>query len=119
MKKCRKCGKEYDDTWKVCSACSIPLIGDASVKDVSPEKRGRLPGWAWIFMAGCLVIPILTKGGALPMVIGVGAAAWCQGIATDKNRSKKSKVVKCVIITISAWLSILLLAIISSTIKQP
>lgn len=39
MKKCPKCGKTYDDTWKVCLHCSVDLSENLSVVETNPELR--------------------------------------------------------------------------------
>ncbi|MCX5668023.1 MAG: hypothetical protein NTY34_06930 [Candidatus Omnitrophica bacterium] len=39
MKKCPKCGKTYDDTWKVCLSCSVALSDNLSIVETNPEIR--------------------------------------------------------------------------------
>ena len=33
------------------------------------QEKPRIPGWAWIFVVGCVLIPIVTVGGAIPGAI--------------------------------------------------
>jgi len=44
MKKCPKCGKVYDDSWKMCLNCSVVLSEDISIVETNPElevKRAK------------------------------------------------------------------------------
>ena len=44
MRKCPKCGKTYDDTWKICLDCSVSLTEDMSIKESNPELRSKKRG---------------------------------------------------------------------------
>ena len=37
MRKCPKCGKTYDDSWKVCLQCNVALVDDLSMTNTNPE----------------------------------------------------------------------------------
>lgn len=39
MRKCPKCGKVYDNTWKVCLSCSVALVDDLTIPETNPEIR--------------------------------------------------------------------------------
>lgn len=39
MRKCPKCGKIYDDSWKVCLNCSLVLADDVRIQESNPELR--------------------------------------------------------------------------------
>lgn len=41
MKKCPKCGKTYDDTWKICLHCGVNLSNDLSIKEDNPELQNK------------------------------------------------------------------------------
>lgn len=41
MKKCPKCGKTYDDTWKICLHCSVALSDNLLVAETNPELRTK------------------------------------------------------------------------------
>jgi len=43
----------------------------------------------------CLFIPVFTVGGAIPLLVGVGGAAWCRRIALDTERSRRRRVINC------------------------
>ena len=40
MKKCNKCGKEYDDSWEMCLACNSPLSGEKGepISDIREDE---------------------------------------------------------------------------------
>ena len=71
-----------------------------TLKGVSP---GPVPGWAWGFIAACVLIPIVTLGGALPGAIGAGGAAGCAAIARDPSRETGTRVAICAGITVLSW----------------
>ena len=39
MKKCPKCGKTYDDSWKICLTCRAPLTKNLSTKPSGKPKN--------------------------------------------------------------------------------
>ncbi|HEX6607581.1 MAG TPA: hypothetical protein VF276_11770 [Chloroflexia bacterium] len=82
---------------------------DLSIDGVSVES-GRpmvsllpLPGWAWIFIGACALIPIITLGGAVPAGIGAGGAFGCASVARDPNRAASHRVGICTGIAAGCW----------------
>ena len=68
-----------------------------------------LPGWAWIFIVGCGIIPILTLGGAIPGGVGVGGAYFCATLAKDANKDTGTRILMCAGITGLCWVIIFVL----------
>jgi hypothetical protein len=62
-----------------------------------------MPPWAWIFVGGCILIPIVTLGGALPMALGVGGAAGCGSIARKTSMPTFGRVALCAGVTLLCW----------------
>jgi hypothetical protein len=62
-----------------------------------------LPGWAWCFVAPCLAIPAISLGGAVPFLIGFGAAGICAGIAKKEEASVAKRALQCGAVTAVAW----------------
>jgi len=58
------------------------------------EVEGE-PAWSYWFIGMCLFIPVFTVGGAIPLLVGVGGAAWCRRIALDTERSRRRRVINC------------------------
>ena len=63
---------------------------------------GKMPGWAWIFVALCLILPIAALGGALPVILGILGAAACARTARYPRKTA-SNVLRCVGITALCW----------------
>ena len=54
------------------------------------------PRWAWIFMIMCVLIPVVSLGGAIPGALGVGGAAGCAGLAKSRKMKKSMRVISCI-----------------------
>lgn len=64
-----------------------------------------IPGWAWVFAVACGAIPVVSLGGAIPMVLGVGGAFGCVAVARDPGRPESERLGICVAITAAAWVA--------------
>lgn len=71
------------------------------------------PRWAWIFIGLCLLIPIVTLGGAIPAVIGFIGAWICSVLAAKKQWHIAVRVMLCVIVTIASWVGLFVALIVS------
>jgi hypothetical protein len=79
-------------------------IDGVSVQTGQPAARMLpLPGWAWIFIGACALIPIITLGGAVPAGIGAGGAFGCASVARDPRRSESGRVGTCLAIAAGCW----------------
>lgn len=86
-------------------------------KDKKIEKKNswkNTPRWAWIFMILCVLIPIVSMGGAIPGALGVGGAAGCASLARSKKMKKLVKVISCMELSFLCWELWFLMAIIAS-----
>ena len=72
------------------------------------------PRWAWIFMILCVLIPVISLGGAIPGALGVGGAAGCAGLAKSKKMKKSMRVISCIELTLLCWELWFLMAIIAT-----
>ena len=61
------------------------------------------PRWAWIFMILCVLIPVISLGGAIPGALGVGGAAGCASLAKSKKMKKSMRVISCIELTVLCW----------------
>jgi hypothetical protein len=66
-------------------------------------KLQPVPKWVWIFVVICAAIPVLTLGGAIPAVLGIGGAVACVVISRRPTRSIRAKVSWLVGITALVW----------------
>jgi hypothetical protein len=67
------------------------------------------PWWAWAFVVACILIPVVSLGGAIPGGLGAGGAAACYGVAGNDNWEAPTRIVACVIITLLCWILFLML----------
>jgi hypothetical protein len=63
-----------------------------------------MPRWAWLFVVACGLIPVLALGGALPILIGLGAATVCASIAKDETKTTGMRLALCAGVTVLAWI---------------
>jgi len=69
------------------------------------------PKWAWIFVALCVFIPLISGGGALPVLFGLGGAFICVSIARDTAKATGLRLALCGGVTILAWVVFVILII--------
>jgi len=70
----------------------------------------KRPAWVLAFAIACVLIPIVSLGGALPAVIGFGGVALCVSVSKS-TWSTGIRVALCALITLLAWFAVFLLAI--------
>lgn len=66
------------------------------------EPMLPLPGWSVVFIVLCVLIPIVSLGGAINVIIGLLAAAGCASVAR-KRMGTGAKVGLCIGITLAAY----------------
>jgi len=49
----------------------------------APAAKPPIPWWAWLFAGACILIPIITLGGAVPGALGAGSAGGCVYVARN------------------------------------
>lgn len=60
------------------------------------------PKWSIVFVILCILIPIISLGGALPAVIGVVGALACVQISKT-SLPVAARIALCILITAAAW----------------
>ncbi len=70
---------------------------------------GKVPWWGWIFAVLGIVIPVVSLGGALPVLLGIAAAVSCIRISVQPQMKTAVKAFICFGITVLAWILFLLL----------
>ena len=75
-----------------------------TTKHVRRARKKSIPFWAWLFVLACGIIPVLTLGGAIPTMIGLGGAAGCVAVSRDVSKPALLRVLFCVGITIACWI---------------
>lgn len=72
------------------------------------NEEERVPGWSWLFVVICGAIPIITLGGLIPVLIGIGGATACRRIAKSRNVNIFVRVFACIAVSFVAWLLLIL-----------
>jgi hypothetical protein len=75
---CVKCGQPLLDQYaEYCPECRAP----------NPNSRVAIfsfvPWWAWLFVAACVAVPLVTLSGVLNGVFALGAAAACAVVSKN------------------------------------
>ena len=94
------------------SECRLVVIGSQadlavngtyidSNKSYIPLKS--MPWWTWIFVCACIAIPIISLGGALPVVIAILASIGCVRLSVSPTMKTAGKILSCLGITLAAW----------------
>lgn len=68
----------------------------------SGKQYIKRPAWAWLFLALCLLLPVINIGGALPVIFGFFGAVCCVR-ASKASLSVATRLLICTLITLSAW----------------
>jgi hypothetical protein len=62
-----------------------------------------MPTWGWLFVVACLIIPIVSLCGAIPIIIGGTGAVLCGIVARNASREPGMRIAICLGITVLAW----------------
>jgi len=82
----------------------LAIDGNSVTTGKSLTALPPIPGWTWLFVIACGVIPLIALGGALPIVLGFGGAAGCIVTARDTSKTMGVRVAICVGITVLVWI---------------
>jgi hypothetical protein len=97
---------------------------DVVINGYSVEEQGMarpivpMPVWAWIFFVACLAIPVITLGGAIPVVLGLFGAGGSSWAARNQDWNIPTRIAACVGITVLAWVGLLILILITGAIRR-
>lgn len=80
----------------------VPDIAVDGVFLKSGKKYVPSPAWVVVFSILCLLIPIISLGGALPALLGCGGLALCVSVSKTSLPSAV-RVILCTLITLLAW----------------
>lgn len=83
------------------------------------QKTQPSPPWAWIFAAICFAIPVISLGGAIPAMIGVGGGLGCLTIARQLKTRTRNRVVLCGAVVAGCWAVFLAFAVGVSMLTSP
>jgi hypothetical protein len=95
-----------------------PIAGVPFMKGVHVIRNGApLPGsaadpvpkWAWVFIVACVLIPVITVGGAVPAGLAGAGISATLSVARLSRWSAAKRVGVCSLITLACWGSLGLL----------
>jgi hypothetical protein len=96
-----------------------PVVGAPILKGVHVIHNGvpvrgsaadPVPAWAWVFMVSCVLIPVVSLGGALPgLIAGLGVTGTL-AVSRRAGWSTALRVGASALITVAAWAGFLALA---------
>ena len=87
---------------------------DVAYNDIylqSGKSYIQRPTWVIVFAVLCILIPVFSKGGAIPAVLGF-CGAWLCCKVSKMTLSVTSRAVLCVLITIGAWALLFFLIVV-------
>jgi hypothetical protein len=94
--KCQRCLTLNGGSDSVCGSCGLPLA--------RPKVNAIVPFWGIFFAIACVMIPVLTLGGGIPLVLGLGGAGGCVKASSLAGRSLALRLLLCIGITVFVWL---------------
>lgn len=62
----------------------------------------KMPGWIWVFVVLNALIPIISLGGFINIMLAMGAIFLC-GYVVQRVRDTTAKILACVGVTVAAW----------------
>ena len=90
------------------------MSATARERQIDNDQKIPIPRWTWVFAGLCLLIPLLTLGGAIPGSIagngwipggiGVGGVIGCMILSRNRRRSVGVCVIQCIAITAVCWI---------------
>ena len=94
--KCTSCRTILGATETVCVVCGAPVRRDT-------KKSTVVPGWAYFFAVACGAIPVISLGGFVPVLLGVGGASACVKVSSSESLPGALRLLSCIGITIGCW----------------
>lgn len=92
--------------------CRFVLIGnkaDIAVDGIYVDSKKAyvplksMPKWTWIFIVACIAIPIVSLGGALPVLLALLCSMGVVRVSASPNMNTFKKVMCCLGISLLGW----------------
>jgi hypothetical protein len=100
--KCPRCYALNSSSDTNCYGCGVPLAA-------ALQAKAPTPTWAYLFAVACGAIPVIALGGLVPIILGIGGASSCLGVARAQSVPVVLRLFACAAITAGAWFLFLLL----------
>lgn len=66
-------------------------------------RRPPMPKWAWVFIVLCAAIPVVSLGGAVPVLIGIAGAGACSAVARRTVWPAPARAAACAVVALACW----------------
>lgn len=112
--------QQFDIAGKKCHFVLIGNKADIAVDGIYVDSKKEyiplknIPWWTWLFVVACVMVPIVSFGGAVPVVIGLLCASWCIRVSVSSNLKMSIKALFCFGVAVLAWLLLGLLLFVFS-----
>ncbi len=91
----------------ISSKYDLGVDGSSVITGKPVSTIPPMPAWGWLFVAACILIPIISLGGAY----------GCVSVARDTSKSTGARLGLCVGITALAWILLVVLVIGSVALR--
>jgi hypothetical protein len=98
--KCSSCNALNAPSDIVCAACQKPLYLTATGLAAATIP---VPGWAYVFGALCIIIPVVALGGLVSVLLGLGGASSCVKVSSWGALPGAVRFLLCFFITAGCW----------------
>jgi hypothetical protein len=79
------------------------LILEKSLNSDKQHVSYPVPFWGYLCAGLCILIPIVTVGGAIPGAIGFAGAGACMTMARSAKMNRDIKIALCLGVTLLCW----------------
>lgn len=100
--KCPRCMALNCADDQFCMGCRSSLA-PARKAAAREEASAATPQWGYFFAAMCGAIPVVTIGGLIPVMIGLGGAGICLAIARTYSVHPAVRFVASLSVTLVCW----------------
>ncbi len=87
-------------------------------KSTSPKSKkfsvSKPPGWVWGFVAACVLIPIISLGGFVPIGLAASGSLLCYNFSKRAGYDTASRIVGCLMITLLVWGTFIAIGVITA-----
>jgi hypothetical protein len=108
------CTVRYDTAARTWTLTRDGVVLPPTVHAVAGSVA-TLPRWARPFVWGCMLMPLVTLGGLVPMLVGFGCATGCAAAARATKLSMAVRVTLCALLLVITWATFTALVMASKT----
>ncbi|MGI6745674.1 MAG: hypothetical protein ACOX45_05965 [Acutalibacteraceae bacterium] len=78
-------------------------MADKKNNKITWEMVKKAPWWTWLFIVACIILPISTLGGTIPVVVALIGIILCVRVSSLQTMKTSMKLLSCFGITGAAW----------------